>query len=70
MTAKAPAKKRTAAPKHGEYRTDGQRLVRVLDPGPDGKTWIEDAVTEAWEEIMTDELLSWEIVRKAGHRGK
>jgi hypothetical protein len=68
MATKAPAKRKTE-PQHGEYRTDGKRLVRVLDPGPDGKHWVEDAQTEAWEEIMTSDLQSWKVVRGAEGNG-
>lgn len=67
MATKAPTKK--AAPQHGEYRTDGERLVRVLDPGPNDTTWVEDAQTGEWEEMATKDLRGWKVVREAGTSG-
>lgn len=69
VAAKAPAKKRSAAPKFGEYRTDGKRLVRILGSGSDGKTSVEDAQTLEWEEIMTAQLQTWKVVREAEASG-
>jgi hypothetical protein len=69
MATKAPVKRTKQPPEHGEYRTDGKRLVRVLDPGPTDTTWVEDAQTGKWEKMTTKELQSWELVRgsEAGH---
>lgn len=50
-----------------QYRTDGERLVQVLDT-VDSKSWIEDARTLACEEIPTSQLKKWEVVKHDGKR--